>query len=65
MDNSKLSGLLKLAALKLGVSEEQLKSAIEKGDFSSLKGVDSKKINEAMKNPEIKKQAQDIFKNMR
>lgn len=65
MDSSKLSGLLKLAALKLGVSEEQLKSAIENGDFSSLKGVDAKKINEAMKNPEIKKQAQDIFKNMR
>ncbi len=65
MDSSKLSGLLKLAALKLGVSEEQLKSAIENGDFSSLKGVDTQKINEAMKNPEIKKQAQDIFKNMR
>ncbi len=63
--DSKLSGLLKLAAMKLGVSEEDLKSAIEKGDFSSLKGVDSKKINEAMKNPEVREKAQEIFKNMR
>lgn len=64
MDN-KLSGLLKLAALKLGVSEAQLKDAIEKGDFSSLKNIDSNKLNEAMKNPEIQKKAQDLFKNMR
>ncbi len=64
MDN-KLSGLLKLAASKLGVSEEELKSAIEKGDFSSLKNIDSSKVSEAMKNPEIQKKAQEFFKNMR
>ena len=67
-NENNFSALLKLACAKLGVSEEQLKSALQSGNFENIKGVDAKKISEAVSNDEVKEKllsspaAQDIIK---
>lgn len=65
---SNFSALLKIASMKLGVNEEELKKAVESGNFDGIKGVDSDKLNKVIKNDELKEklvsspEAQEIIK---
>jgi hypothetical protein len=65
---SNFSALLKIASAKLGVSEAELKNAVESGNFDGIKGLDSDKLNKVIKNDELKEQlvsspqAQEIIK---
>ena len=66
--DSNLQFLLKLAAAKLGVKENELKSAVEHGDLGNVKNLDLNKVNEILSNKEMKEkflsspQAQEIMK---
>ena len=44
--------LLKMAAKKLGVSEDELRAAIQSGDFKGIGNVDTSKINELLSDEE-------------
>lgn len=60
--------LLKMAAKKLGVSEDELRAAIQSGDFKGIGNVDTSKINELLSDEEKRNklisspQVQEIIK---
>ena len=60
--------LLKMAAKKLGVSEDELRAAIQSGDFKGIGKVDTSKINELLSDEEKRNklisspQVQEIIK---
>ena len=60
--------LLKMVAKKLGVSEDELRAAIQSGDFKGIGNVDTSKINELLSDEEKRNklisspQVQEIIK---
>lgn len=60
MSNNGLEKLLKMASGKVGMSEKDLLSAIQKGDFNSISKnmnpKDVEKLNTLMKNPQAAQQ---------
>ena len=60
--------LLKMAAKKLGVSEDELRVAIQSGDFNGIGNVDTSKLGELLSNEEKRNklisspQVQEIIK---